>query len=291
MLDSAQLETLSAVLRLGSFEAAAGRLGVTPSAVSQRIRALEERVGTVLIERGPPVAATPEGARLAAHAETVRLLEAEVLGPAAPRGDWPVIRIAVNADSLATWFLPALAATGERLFDLVIDDQDHSADWLRRGEVLAAVSGHARAVQGCDTRALGRLRYVATASPGFAARWFAGGVTAEALARAPTLVFDRKDRMQADWARAATGQAIALPAHRIASSEAFVSATELGLGWALNPECLVRAALAEGRLVALRPELSFDTALHWQWSRRAAGPLAPLTRAVRAAAARVLLAD
>ncbi|MEI4486966.1 LysR family transcriptional regulator ArgP [Frigidibacter sp. MR17.14] len=289
MLDYTQLDTLSMVLRLAGFEAAAERLGVTPSAVSQRIRALEERVGAVLVERGPPVVATAEGARLAAHAEAVRLLEAEVLAPAAGE-DWPVIRIAVNADSLATWFLPALAGIEGRLFELVIDDQDHSADWLRRGEVLAAVTAHARPVQGCDARALGALRYVATASPGFVARWFGDGVTAEALARAPALVFDRKDRMQADWARAATGRAVALPGHRMASSEAFVTAAELGIGWGMNPEPMVRAALAAGRLVALRPDLPMDVALHWQWSRRAAGPLGALTKAVRGAAARSLIA-
>ncbi|MDP3340893.1 LysR family transcriptional regulator ArgP [Frigidibacter sp.] len=291
MFDPAHLATLAAVLRLGSFEAAAAAQNVTPPAVSQRIRALEERAGTVLVERTQPARATPAGARLARHHEELRLLEqglARDLGRAA--GPAASVRIAVNADSLATWFLPALAAVEGMLFDLVIDDQDHSADWLRRGEVMAAVTGHPGPVQGCDARPLGSLRYIATASPGFVARWFAGGVTAEALEQAPALIFNAKDRLQADWAAAATGARPALPGHRIGSSEGFVTAALLGIGWGLNPEPLVTEHLRDGRLVVLRPDLPLDVALHWQWIRLAGEPLAPLTAAVRAAARRGLAA-
>lgn len=292
MHDPDQLAALAAVLRLGSFEAAAAALGVTPPAISQRIRALEERMGSVLVERSQPARATGPGARLARHFEAVRLLEAELaadLGQPEDSAARPVLRLAVNADSLATWFLPALAAVPGLLYDLVIDDQDHSATWLRRGEVMGAVTAHARPVQGCDAHPLGRLRYVATASPGFAAQWFPQGVTAAALAAAPALVFDARDRMQHDWAQAAVGRAVALPVHRMGSSEAFVTGTCLGLGWAMNPEVLVAGHVAAGRLVVLRPDLPQDVALHWQAVRLAAGPLAPLTRAIRRAAAAVLL--
>ena len=283
MFDYAQLETLAAILRAGSLEAAARQLGLTPSAVSQRLRALEDRVGAVLVVRAQPCRATPEGAQLARHLETVRLLEQEL--PQASRAVRPVVKIAVNADSLASWFLPALTALEDTLFDLVIDDQDHSEDWLRRGEVMAAVTAARGPVQGCDTHPLGALRYLATASPAFVARWFPQGVTAETAARAPALTFDHKDRLQARWLAGNLGRNLGFPTHMLPSPAAFVAAAELGLGWGLNPEPMVREALAAGRLVALDSE-GLETPLYWQVARIAA--LEPLTRAVRKVAAAAL---
>lgn len=290
MLDYGALAALAAVLRTGSFERAAAELAVTPSAVSQRIAALEDRLGAVLVVRGRPCTATPAGRRLARHAEEVGILEralAADLGRPPPAAR---LRLAVNADSLATWVVPALAGAGEGLlFDILVDDQDHSADWLRRGEVAAAVTAQGAPVQGCDHLALGRLRYFATASPAFAARWFPAGPTAEALARAPALSFDAKDRLQHDWAARAAGRPVVLPAHRLPSAPAFVEAAEAGLGWGLNPEVLVRDRIAAGRLVVLGPE-PLDTPLWFQWSRRLGPALAPLAAAIRRAAAAVLLA-
>lgn len=282
MLDYAALEALSAVLSCGSFEAAAGRLGVTPAAVSLRIKTLEERMGAVLVIRGQPCRGTETGRRLAAHLETVRLLEADL----APQAQLPALRIALNADSLASWVLPALAEVAEaegRLFDLVIDDQDHSADWLRRGEVMGAITASATPVPGCDVTRLGTLRYLATASPGFVARWFADGVTASALERAPALVFNEKDRLQADWAAQIAGRRVALPAHRIASSTAFLEAARLGLGWGMNPDALAGRAIAGGYLVPLAPE-PLEVPLFWQAQHRLRAPLAGLTRALKRAA-------
>lgn len=285
-LDYAQLRALAAVLRTGSFDAAAAALGVTPSAVSQRLKALEERMGTVLVVRGQPCRATSAGQRLFRHAEEVALLETglarELGGQGAAR---PTLRIAVNADSLATWFLPALAEAGDALFEVIIDDQDHSADLLRRGEVVAAVTAHGAPVQGCDTTPLGALRYIATASPAFRDRWFADGLTAEALTRAPVLTFSEKDRLQRDWAATIAGRALRCPVHLLPSSTAFVEAALLGLGWGMNPEPLVVGHLKAGRLVALDPGHPLDTPLYWQSSRIGREALAPLTRAVRRAAA------
>lgn len=289
MFDQAQLRALSAVLRTGSFDAAAAQLHVTPSAISQRIRALEEQVGTILVRRGQPCEATETGARLAAHDEAVALLERDLAqglgrdaGPAA-------VRIAVNADSLATWVLPALAEVPGLLFDVTVDDQDHSADLLRRGLVAAAITAHSDPIQGCDLIPLGRLRYVATASPAFVARWCPDGPTPEAIAAAPGLTFNAKDRLQADWLRALAGRRLAYRSHLLPSSQAFVEAALLGLGWGMNPEPLVRDHIAAGRLVALRPEAPLDVALCWQVSRMTATALRPLTKAIRAAATQVLL--
>ena len=292
MLDYALLAALAAVVRTGSFDKAAQALHVTPSAVSQRVKLLEERLGTVLVVRGQPCTATSAGNRLCRHTEEVRLLEHALdadLGGAVPTDGPPTFRIAVNADSLATWFIDAMARVDDGLFDLVLDDQDHSADWLRRGEVGAAVTAGGRAVQGCDRRALGALRYVATASPGFVARWFPGGVDEAALRRAPGLTFNTKDALQSAWVAEVTGQRIAIPTHWLPSSQAFVEATLAGIGWGMNPEPLVAGPLSEGRLVALRPDRPLDVALHWQWSRLTADPMRPVTRAVQAAAARWLI--
>jgi LysR family transcriptional regulator (chromosome initiation inhibitor) len=291
MFDPSQLATLTTILDTGSFDAAAARLGVTPSAVSQRLKALEDRLGTALIIREQPARATAAGLRLARHAEDVRLLEQ---GLAADLGagltvERPKVRIAVNADSLSTWVLPALAAVPDLLFDLVIDDQDHSADLLRRGEVQAAVTAHAAPVTGCDCHALGALRYIATASPDFVTRWFPDGITAQNLARAPAMTFNRKDRLQRDWAASVTGKRVTLPSHNLASSHGFVDAARLGLGWGMNPEPLVRDEIAGGRLVALAPDQPLDTELYWQVNRLTARALASLTTAIRKAAKTSLL--
>ncbi|WP_413874082.1 LysR family transcriptional regulator ArgP [Albidovulum sp.] len=287
MYDPAHLEALSAVLRTGSFEAAAAALNVTPSAVSQRIRALEERVGTAVVIRAQPCRLTAAGARLARHAEDVALLEHALAADLGQEASRPHVRIAVNADSLATWFLPALAGVPGLLYDIVLDDQDHSADLLRRGEVQAAVTAHGAAIAGCDAHRLGRLRYIATASPAYAARWFPAGVTAAALDEAPALTFNQKDRLQADWARRVAGRPVALPTHLIASSQGFVDAARLGLGWGMNPEPLVAGEIAAGGLVALSDE-TLDTDLHWQVARLAGRALARLTAAVRRAGAAAL---
>lgn len=287
MLDYPQLAALAAIHRRGSFELAAASLSVTPSAISQRLKALEDRMGALLVQRGSPCVATQQGLRLIRHYEEVMLLEA-ALAPELPESnDLTPIRIAVTADSLATWVLPALAASHGFLFDLVIDDQDHSIDLLRAGEVSAAITSHPGPLQGCDTLALGALRYRATASQGFMATWFGAGVTAASLSRAPACTFSDKDRLQRDWiaAQFGTQAGFAFPTHRIASSHGFVDAAVLGLGWGMNPEPLVAAHLRAGRLVEVVPDTALDVPLYWQFARVTGPAIAPLTAAIVRAAA------
>ncbi|MBK1661752.1 ArgP/LysG family DNA-binding transcriptional regulator [Paracraurococcus ruber] len=289
MLDYASLAALAAVLREGGFERAAAVLGVTPSAVSQRVRALEERLGAVLVVRGQPPAPTEAGAILYAHAERVRLLEGELAAVLPAIGaSQPMLRIAVNADSLATWFLPAAARFAERsgaLLDLVTEDEGHTARRLRSGEVLAAVTADPVPVQGCRTVPLGAMRYAAVASPGYLRRHFPQGVDAAALAHAPLLRFDRRDGLQARWAQAALGLAgLDAPAHWVPSSQGFVDGALAGLGWGMNPLPLVEEHLRAGRLVELLPGRRLDVALHWQHARLGARLLEALTAEVVAAA-------
>ncbi|WP_171173791.1 LysR family transcriptional regulator ArgP [Ruegeria sp. HKCCD8929] len=289
--DPHHLSALATILRLSSFEAAAAELSVTSSAISQRIKALEDRVGTALIHRGPPCTGTPAGLRIAKHAEDVGLLEAQLSRELAlDRGTEQVhLRIAVNADSLATWFIAALAQVEGILFDLVVDDQDHSAEWLQRGEVSAAICVSGKPVTGCDSMPLGTLRYIATASPGFMQRWFPDGITPQAVAQAPCLTFNTKDGLQKAWLTANVAPRIAPPSHFLPSTQAFVDAARSGLGWGMNPEALVRRPIRRGHLQPLIPRTPLDVPLTWQVSRIMAPALTPLTRAVKQAAARGLI--
>ena len=291
MLDYSALAALAAVVREGSFERAALALHVTPSAVSQRIRLLEERVGCALVVRGQPCRATETGRRLCQHVDLVRLLEQDLQGalPAlAPQGlGRVVLPIAVNADSLATWFAPALAAFAADapvLVELAVDDQDHTAQWLRSGTVLAAVTSSARPASGCNSRPLGAMRYVAAASPAFVARHFAQGTGAGSLAQAPSLVFNSKDELQARWVQRLCHRHVDLPRHTLPSPQAFVTAALAGMGWGLQPQALVSAHLADGSLVELVAHTPLDVPLYWQNARAASAVLDGLGRQVVAAA-------
>lgn len=303
-LDSRQLAAFAAVLREGSFDAAARALHVTPSAVSQRIKALEERLGRVLIRRGSPCVATGPGESLQRHVQQLQLLEAQALAPfglvpqgstaratAAHRPAPLPLAVAVNADSLATWFVPALAALRERhdvCLDLHVEDQDHSSELLRQGRVLAAVSAEPTPVQGCRVSPLGRMRYLAVASPGYLRRHFPRGLTEEALAAAPCCVFNQKDQLQARFLRQLSRRRLAPPQHRVPSTHGFVHAALHGLGWGMNPEMLVAPLLARGDLVELAPGRSLDVPLYWQHWSLEADVLRALGEAVGAAARRAL---
>jgi LysR family transcriptional regulator (chromosome initiation inhibitor) len=283
MLDYALLDAMASVVRTGSFDRAAREIGVTPSAVSQRVKLLEERLGVGLIIRGQPCRATAAGKRLCRHVEEVGLMEHTLradLGAVIPAGRTPVVRVAVNADSLATWFIPALAGIDARLFDLVIDDESNTAEWLRRGEVSAAVSTAPGPVQGCGSRALGAQIYIATASPVFMRRWFAEGVDEEALRRAPCITFNTDDELQDRWLAETFGRTIARPSHWIPSSQGFVDAALAGLGWGMNPASLVEPHLAAGRLVAMVADRPLRVPLFWHWSRAVEAALRDITASI-----------
>lgn len=298
MLDYPSMRAVALVAQTGSFEKAAQVLCVTPSAVSQRIKQLEERLGVVLIVRGNPCVATEKGEWLCRHMDHVGMLESELfrqlpaLAEAGAAQERVTLNIATNADSLGTWFLDAVSKfTGgsDYLVNIAVDDQDHTVEWLRGGRVLAAVTAHAKPVQGCRVLALGVLRYHATASPDFMARHFAGGVTPAALARAPGLTFNQKDRLQASWVRKVLGEDIAYPTHWLPSTDGFVKASLSGMGWGLNPVQLVGDHLKTGRLVEIVPGTSLDIPLYWQVNRLAAERLGVLTSHVVETARGVLI--
>lgn len=290
MLDYALLDALAAVVRLGSFDRAASELNVTASAVSQRVKLLEERVGSVLVKRGQPCVATASGALLCRHTERVRLLEAQLsddmpgMAGSVLGQSWPTLRVAVNDDSVGTWFVDAVApfcSQRRMLLDLVIDDQDHTAQRIRDGSVQGAVTTQAEPVQGCRSVRLGRMRYLAVCSPSFFARYFEDGVNRESLRRAPCVVFNPKDALQARFMRRVTRADIDPPQHWVPHVGGFLRACITGLGWGMCPTKMLDPALAGGELVELAPGRHLDVDLYWQSWRLSIGWLDEFSAALK----------
>ena len=269
-MDAVQLATFQAVVDTGSFEAAARQLHVTPSAVSQRIKALERSVGQVLVRRARPCVATTAGEALVRFAGQVALLEREALDQAR---DGTRVSIVVNADSLHTWFLPALARVPGPRYELHTDDQDYTADLLRSGTAMAAVTAQHTVVQGCRLERLGAMRYLPVGAPALAAD----------LPRAPMIVYNRKDQLQHRFLATLTRRADP-PVHYVPAASAFVDAIRLGLGWGMVPEQIARPDIEAGRYVALAPGKYLDVPLYWQYWKIESTVLADLTAAVKEAA-------
>jgi LysR family transcriptional regulator (chromosome initiation inhibitor) len=290
------LETLLAAVDLGTFDAAARALSITPSAVSQRIRAMEQLLGRVLLQRTTPIAPTADGVVVLRHARQVRLLDEETaraLGGAPDDTDRvPSIPLAVNADSLSTWFLDALALVRqdtEVVFDLHRADQDRTAELLRSGTVTAAVTAESDPVQGCSSVPLGVDRYRAVASPAFVDRYL-GGADSERrmlqrLDRVPLVDYDHDDDLQQGFLRRVVGHAPRGPRHFVPTSADFARAVTLGFGWGLLPEAQCLGAIDSGALVELTPGRRADVALWWQRWNLTAPLLERVTDAVRAVAA------
>lgn len=286
-LNPGQLDALVAIADHGSFDAAARQLHITPSAVSQRIRALEATAGQVLISRAAPCRPTPHGASLVRLGRQTRLLYAEASQAitAATAVDLPV---AVNADSLAVWFhdvLAEVAAWDGTAIKLRVEDQAYSQELLRRGDVLAAVTSDPAAVQGCSVHPLGALRYLPAAAAAVADRWRRG--ESPDWAAMPVMVFNDKDDLQHELLRRHGIEHGPAVVHQVPSSADFYAAIRAGLGWGMFPEPQARVDLAAGALVRLSGD-AIDVPLYWQRWRLDSPKLAALTTAVRTAAARHL---
>lgn len=293
-LDSSALQTLTTALRLGSLDAAARELHLTPSAVSQRLRALEARVGRVLLRRTRPVQPTEAGEVLIRLAAQIELLTteavAELRSDADPTAPPMQLAVAVNADSLATWLLPVVAqvqASHHVVLELIRDDERHSADLLRQGQVIGAVTSDPRPIQGCRTVALGSLRYRAVAAPAWVERWGTGA--AIDLGRAPMVVFDRRDSTQHEMLAARGWTGTLPPVTGVPSSWDFDRAVRMGIGWGMLPEPTVTEAVRDGSLVELWPEDGhLDIALSWQHWRLGSPTMTALTDALVSRATEVL---
>jgi LysR family transcriptional regulator (chromosome initiation inhibitor) len=266
-IDPRRSDAFLAAIDSGSLEAAAHQLSITPSAVSQRISALEQDLGTPLLIRTRPCRPTAPGMRLLQFLRRRALLEAEFLAEADNEAVPVRVPLAVNNDTLATWLLPVLApvlAAEQLLVEFVLDDQWHTFTLLEQGRALACISGEPEPMRGCTVTPLGIMRYRLVASPAFAARCFPGGFTREAARTAPVVVFDRKDSLQAAFLLQHFGLPEgAYPFHYVPASHPFVDAIRFGLGYGLLPLEQCADLLAACQLVDLTPHLHLDVSLHW----------------------------
>ena len=292
MLDARQLEALAAVAEHGGFGPAARALSLTLPAVSLRIKALEEHLGQRLLVRGKSVRATAAGQALLAHVKQVRMMEADLLrampgGTAKATARWQSLSVAINADSVASWFLPGVAALLQRhhlLLEIVIDDQDHTHDALKSGDVMGCVTTLAKAVRGCVAEPLGLMRYRCVATPEVVqrCRTARGTISAHRLLAQPAIIFNRKDALQDAFLQQQFGlRQPNYPRHFAPAVEAFETAIELGLGWGMVPEqhLAKRPGLAE-----LLPGTSVDVTLFWQHWAHESTSAQRLTEAVKRAA-------
>jgi len=281
--DAAQLETLAAIVEEGSFDSAARRLHLTPSAVSQRVRALEAAAGQVLLRRTLPAAVTPAGAPLLRLAQQWRMLEAEA-GAALGDDDVLDLRVAVNADSLATWFRTVLADVARRpgtALRLAVEDEGHSHELLRSGAVLAAVTAEPKPVQGCSVEPLGAMRYRAAAAPALLAEHRRGNRAD--WASIPMIVFNENDQLQ-DTVLATRGVPRPPVVHRVPSTADFLEAVRAGMGWGLVPDQQLSPEVTRGDLIRMPGAPPVDVELFWQRWRLESTALDTLTTDVRSAA-------
>lgn len=265
-----QVRTLLAVVDEGTFDAAAEALHVTPSAISQRVKALEQRTGRVLLLRTKPVRPTESGAVMVRFARKLAQLERDARTELGLTDDDTATRlpIAVNSDSLTTWLLPALTRLPREpriCFELHRADQDYTAAMLREGLVMAAVTSSPDPVAGCSVHRLGRMRYLAVATPSFADTWLTGRPLGQALPAAPVVVFDRDDDLQDRFVRSVShGRGASRERHFVPSTEGLRDAIVAGMGWGLVPQAQAEPLLAAGILVNLAPARPIDVPLFWQ---------------------------
>ncbi|BCW65563.1 transcriptional regulator ArgP [Arthrobacter sp. NicSoilB4] len=282
-----QARTLAAIVAHGSFEAAASHLLVTASAVSQRVRALEVAVGRPVLTRTRPVGLTPSGQAVVRFARQLDMLSADLAEELQPGTQPASIRLTlvINSDSLHTWALPGLAAVSDKVqLEILREDQDYSLELLRSGAAAAAITTTAKAAPGCSSRRLGVMRYLPVCAPGFAARWFPAGATADTLAVAPVIVFDRKDDLQDRYLRGVSRKNLQPPRHYVPAAHEFGEAIRWGMGWGLLPEIEVSEELKRHTLVSLDPSAHVDVPLHWQQWRHGSAALDEVAAAIQAAA-------
>jgi LysR family transcriptional regulator, chromosome initiation inhibitor len=281
--DYYSLAALAAIVRTGSFEAAAKSLQVTQSAISQRIKNLEDSVGSVLIIRGRPNVPTETGLYLYNHFQQIELLQEDVVrrlaGEGAATGPIPV-RVSANFDSLATWFPHVVKEATEALnirIEVLSDDQEFTEHRLRSGEALAALSASRAEIPGCRRTELGSMEYVAVATPEFVDRHFENGVTVEAVENAPSIAFDAKDTLPDSWLIECFGVAPKLMAHQIPSYEGHLICCENSVGWAIMPVMTVGPMIEAGDLIDLSPGTAVSVSLSWYSSRQSFSVLSDLS--------------
>lgn len=281
MIDYKLLEALLAVVEAQGFERAARLLGLSQSAVSQRIKLLEARAGGPVLERSAPPTPTLLGQQLLTHARQVQLLEQDLLKqvPALEGQDLPQrLRIAINADSLATWWAAAVAqfcVDSEVLLDMQVTDQDAGVRRMREGDVVACLCSAEKPLAGARSVLLGYMRYYAVATPDFIQAHFSQTQEPN-WARVPAVVFGADDQLQARYL-ALRGHNQRFAFHLCPSSEGFVRLIENGMGWGMVPALQIQAELRAKRLAIIPNGPALDVPLYWHHWRNGGAGLQKLT--------------
>ncbi len=273
MFDYKLIEALALVAREGGFDKAARALYITQSAVSQRVKLLEELTGQILIARTTPPQATSAGQKLLKHYIQVKRLEDDLLeeiGEPANKG-YASIAVGINADSLGTWLLDAIQSflLEERvLLDIRVDDQEQTHRLLKDGEVIGCISSQEQPMQGCRIEYLGRMNYHLVAAPGFAAQWFPNGLTIEDVRRAPALIFDRKDELHHKLLHQALGEVpSSIPSNYVPSVEKFADFIALGFAYGMLPDQQRMPLIETSQIIDLSPDYHVPVKLYWHcWS-------------------------
>jgi len=286
MIDYKLLEALATVVETGGFERAGAVLGLSQSAISQRIRTLEVRIGQPVLLRSPVPRATPAGQQLLNHVQQVQLLERD-LAKSVPALSEPAarLRIALNADSLATWWPNAIGEFSREealLLDMVIEDQDIALRRMREGDVAACLCSNPQPVAGARCVPLGTMTYLPLATPSYKARYFSQGFNEQSLQSAPAIVFGPNDQLQHRFL-AQSGYHGAFPYHLCPSSEGFVKLALAGMGYGMIPEIQAKYEIEAGRLISIAPGQSLEVELYWHFWRHSGGVMERLTTALQAA--------
>ncbi len=263
------LNALRAIIETQSFELAAKQLYISQSAISQRIKLLEENVGQPILIRSQPIELTRVGEQLLSHYKKVQQLESELLPELLP--DSPIkpmkISLAVNADSLATWFIKAVTPILKKHLielNLVIELEERTIDKLRSGEAIGAVTTVKEPLKGYRSFEIGKMNYCLVSSVSFKQKYFNEGVNNISLKMAPAISYDHKDDMHVRYiSKHFDISPSEYYCHRVRSSEAFVEMAKQGVAYCLLPELQIQNELACGELVKLCPEKQLIETLYW----------------------------
>lgn len=268
MLDYKLVEAFASVIQEGGFEKAAKVLHLTQSAISQRVKLLEEQAGCVLLVRSMPPQATTAGREMLKHYRQVRQLEEDLApGLGLDFGGFSSLPVAINADSLATWFFPAINAyldVEPVLLDLRVDDQAQTHRLLRDGEVLGCISERSEPMQGCRVEHLGDMDYHLYCTKEYKKKWFPNDVTMENVEQAPMLIFNRKDLMHGILLAEKLGrQPERFNGFYLPSSEKFAQTIASGRVCGMLPDQQAREYIERDAIVDLVPGFTFTVRLHW----------------------------
>ncbi len=303
-LDPKQLDAFAATLQTGSLAAAAKQLNLTLAAVSLRIKALESQLGQRLLIRSKTAQATRAGQALLSHIARTRLLEADLaerLSQGAGDADWQVLSVAVNADSLASWFLLGVhkdLLKHRLLLHSVVDDQEHTLQWLQSGQVQGCVTQLPKPLRGCAALPLGIMRYRCLGAPSVAKqlRSLKRKSHTPALLQIPALCFNAKDHLQDRFLQETFSLSeVNYPRHHFPAGDAYHLALLQGLGWGLQADVQMQlqwpGVMAPGGLVDLFPGQYVDVPLYWHHWQQESAQAARLTAAVIDAARQHLSQD